>query len=216
MRTKHPTLQAFWVIFAAIILMVAAISISGCESPAKFDEAISETQKERQIFKEKIEAVKVELAKPDVDPALREKLLKGLVFLEEGEKKAAVAEKVLVEQKEKLISENPGEQIKGVSEVVGQTVGGPYGAIIGLIGSAIGGVVSGYYRSKYVSTKAAAISAIGSVSMAEAAGLITWDDKLSGALNDAQTDAAKALVIEADLYYDDTLKIVKAGKRPPQ
>jgi chorismate mutase len=209
-------LTPYLVVAAAVLLAVVVISLSGCESPAKFDEAITQTQKEREVFREKIAVVKAELAKPDVDPELREKLLKGLVLLEEGEKKVAVAEKALVEQREKLISENPGEQIKGVSEVVGQTVGGPYGAIVGLIGTAIGGIVSGYYRSKYTNTKAAAISAIGSVSMAEAAGLFQWDDKLSAALNDSQTDAAKALVAEADMYYDDTLKIVKAGKRPPQ
>ena len=114
-------------------------------------------------------------------------------------------------EKLKAAAGDPALQIGQGVQTASRFLPPPWDALAGLLGGAI---IAGFSERNRRKTKEAAISAIGSMSMAAEAGAFEWTDDLSAALNDSQTDAAKALVVEADFYYDDALKAIKAGKKP--
>lgn len=118
-------------------------------------------------------------------------------------------------ERDRLTSEDPGQQIAGGGKVIGDAVGGQAGLLINLGAMVVGGIVSGIYQGrKTAAVKSAAIEAIGTMSQAINSDIMPMSDNAAAVLKAAQSKAARDLVDEADEAYSDTLKIALAAKAP--
>jgi len=113
-------------------------------------------------------------------------------------------------ERESITSDDPGEQIKGVGNVIGSALPGQAGLIFSLLATSIGGIVSTIYQAKQKqNVRAAAVEAIGTMSTAIASGDVKLDDSARQRLQAAQSTAAKDMVDVAEREYSDVLKLIR-------
>lgn len=232
-------LVAFLFLLSLLFAAIGFSTLSGCDSPEKYDPII-EQQKEKQKTDEAVKMryaaeiqqleeakakLAVELAKARAEAEDTAVLENRIEQVDAATRmKQAAAEQVQIDMAARKFAIIELEKLKAAAGDTGLQIGQgvqtasrflppPWDALAGLIGGAI---IAGFSERRRVKTKEAAISAIGSMSMAAEAGAFEWTPELSSALNDSQTEAAKKLVAQADLYYDNALKVIKAGKKPVQ
>lgn len=170
------------VITALILAIAAAFVISpGCGSIAQVDDAIAQAKATQAELRATLAEAKglTDKQKAGIETALS-KTDKALAALEA--------------ERERLASENPGDQIAGGAKVVAGFLPPPWDAITAMAGVIVGGVVAGVYRGR----AKVATEAVTTISAVREAGLLTISDTAKAALNALQSDAAKALVNSLD------------------
>lgn len=166
-----------WPLIVLWLAILAGCLLSGCGSLADVDDAIAQakaTQAELRAALAEAQGL-TDKQKAGIETALS-KTDKALAALEA--------------ERERLASENPGDQIAGGAKVVSGLLPPPYGEIVGMIGIIVGGIVGGIYRGK----ARVATEAVTTMSAAREAGLVTISDTAAAALRALQSDKARALV----------------------
>ena len=220
--------------FAAVVLF--CVSISGCDSPARYDPII-EQQKEKQKTDDAVRVryaaeiqqleeaknlLAIELAKARAEAKDTATLEARLAQVEADTKlKQSADEKVKGEQavREFVIAElekqkaAAGDVLLQVGQGA-QTVSGfippPWGELVGTLGL----VLAGLSETNRRKTKGAAIEAIGTFSTAIASNLVPLSKEASAKLKAAQSDAANKLVKEAQYEYRDAMILAEPSKPP--
>ena len=237
MATSKSNVNTFIILtlaFAAIVLI--CVSISGCDSPARYDPII-EQQKEKQKTDDAVRVryaaeiqqleeaknlLAIELAKARAEAKDTAALEARLAQVEADTKlKQAADEKVKGEQavrefviaeleKQKAAAGDVLLQVGQGAQTVGSFIPAPWGELVGTIGL----VLAGLSETNRRKNKNAAIEAIGTMSTAIKAGHIVMNDDAARLLAKSQSPAAKEIVKQAQAEYSDAMTLAVPAKAP--